>query len=103
MKKLLGLIVLITITSCSFGTERHSLIIRNATDSRVEVSIWLKQVYFPIPSDYEIEILVGDEVDISTPFGVAFCEMTDDNTLELHKDGYYLGEQTYRYWNECDE
>lgn len=102
MKKLLTLIALVfTLSSCTIASDRHEITVRNQTLEEMEIEIWLADVYFTLQSMQELHLNVRDEIKILTPYGLASeYEITDDNTIELHEEGYYFGEDFKSYWTE---
>lgn len=97
MKKLISLLVVAFTAINLFGAN---LIIRNNTNQKMEVSIWLSGVSFYLEPGQEVEFKVRESVNFDCPFGVAWIETEEDTTLELNKDCFYVGESKFYYWNE---
>lgn len=100
MKKLL-LALSLSAFFMSCGFSKTFVTVRNATGHDLEVGVWLSHVYFNLEDGEEIEFIVRDEIKICTPYGVAAqYDVLSDNTIELHEDGYYWGENKQSYWTE---
>lgn len=105
MKKLIR-VILTTATflfigcNTAFADCKHYVTIRNQTDKTIEVGVWLKDFYWDLTPGQEVEFKVSEELALYTEFGVAFGDVSDDNTMELHENGYYWGEAFFNYLTE---
>lgn len=98
MKKLLACAIAFAMAFSVFGS---SLIIRNNTNQRMKVSVWLSGVGFWLDPGQEIEFEMSrDYVNFDCKYGVALVYNEKDTTLELNDDCYYVGEARQEYWNE---
>lgn len=97
MKKTISLFVAAFMAAFLFGSN---LKVRNNTNQKMKVSIWLSGVSFYLESGQEIEFEVRDRVNFDCEYGVAYVETEVDTTLELNADCFYVGESKFYYWNE---
>lgn len=87
--------------SCSFVNNKNIVTLRNCTGADLEVEVWLTGVSFILEANEEVELLVSYEISINCRYGVASVfNVQDSNTMELHRDCFYWGEQKKRYWSE---
>lgn len=101
MRKLLIALSLLLLISCQLASyDKHYVVVRNQTDETMEIGIWLADAYYDIKPGEEHELKCVDRVKILTPYGVAYEDVDCDNTMELHTDGYYWGEEFKHYWTE---
>lgn len=90
--------------SCSLNawSYRHLKIVNN-TDGEITVEIWLKGIAYTLKPDGFTELMIraGNSFDLDTPFGVAYIdEVNEDTTLEINEKEFYVGEESFHYWNE---
>ena len=97
MKKIICCLLICFSVSLCFA---HNLIIRNNTNQKLKIGIWLSGVSFYLEPEQEIEFEIRERVNFDCKFGVALVETEEDTTLELSKDFYYVGESKEYYWNE---
>ena len=98
MKKLITFFAIAFTALQLFG---ETLIIRNNTNQRLLVEVWLKGVGFYLEPGQEIEVNKSrDHVDFNCVYGVAWVETDEDTTVEFNTDCYYVGETKFEYWNE---
>ena len=99
-KKQIFIAAIITaLLSCKLDTENEEyVVIRNQTDKSLEVNFTDSNYNLILQPYKEIEVAVFDSISFITLFGLVYAEQIfEPTTIELHEDGFYIGEQFKPY------
>lgn len=97
-------LLLLTSLSIMFSSCAHSLghyvVVSNNIEHDELVCFGFSSNGIPLKPYEQIEIVIEDNVSLSTSNGHISGVVLCDTTIELNDDCYYIGEQKYCYWKE---
>lgn len=98
-KFLLLLLLTLSFSGCAFS---HTYVtVRNQTENSISVTVDYGSIGFELQPFEEIELFVNCKgLILKTDYGVVMVSVTEDTTIELHRNGYYLGEVFHKYITE---